>query len=121
MDFRRQSRQTSANSSEHVEKALDALVSDTPVSSSAFLDLTEQERIEVAALTRTAHLARIVMQSDSPDLNAEAKSLRRAEAALRNRRATGAFSINQQQDGRPTTSWIGNLIGRIRDRDGDLR
>ena len=117
MPFRRESPQPSSPNSERVRRALDSLAGDEPVPSNVLTELSESERAEVAALTRTAHLTRLVLHSDLPDGNAEAKALGRAQTALHGRKASGTPLF----DSPTTTSWLSGLLDRLRDSDTDRR
>jgi len=68
--------------SEAMRRVLEAMVAGEPVPPEAHASLSEEERREVAALARTAHVTRLALNQPEPTLEMEAKALARAQATL---------------------------------------
>jgi hypothetical protein len=73
---------TTEQTSEAMRRVVDALLEGTPAPPDAHSALTETERAEVAALARTAHLARLSLRKPDPAPAAQAAALFRAQQAL---------------------------------------
>ena len=81
----RQASNSETEMSAPMRQVVDSLVAGVPPPSDVQAALSPAEVADVAALARSAHLTRLVMQKPDPAADAEAQSLETAQAALRAR------------------------------------
>ncbi len=117
--------------SEPMRRVLEAMVAGEAIPPDAHAALSDEERQEVAALARTAHLTRITLHQPEPTQEMEARALARAQATLAARPA-GASGRGGADAPAPAASsggspagydapedesffrWLGRLFGKRR-------
>jgi hypothetical protein len=102
-----------------MRRVLDALYAGEPVPSDAQAALSDEERAQVAALARTAHLTRLTLQRPDPSAEVEAAALRKAHEALaaqHQRGGGGGIASSPASDPKgPRPSWLDRLFGKKQD------
>jgi len=103
--------------SEPMRRVLDALYAGEPVPSDAQAALSDEERAQVAALARTAHLTRLTLQRPDPSAEVEAAALRKAHEAMaaQLQRGGGLASSPASDPKAPRPSWLDRLFGKKQD------
>jgi hypothetical protein len=101
-----------------MRRVVDALIAGETIPADASDALTESERVEVAALARTAHLTSLTLARPEPAADVEAAALHQAHAAFAQRTsanpgAGGATSADR--------SWLSRLWARISGNGGPPR
>jgi hypothetical protein len=92
-----------------MRRVLDALYTGEPVPPDAQAALSEEERVQVAAIARTAHLTRLALNKPEPTAEMEAASLAKAQTALAQQKGNGGGPA-AAPDKRP--NWLDRLLGR---------
>lgn len=99
--------------SEPMRRVLDALYAGEPVPPDAQAALSEEERAQVAALARTAHLTRLTLNKPEPSAEVEAAALRKAhEAMAAHQQRVGGPATSPAADPKARPSWIDRLFGK---------